>query len=62
MWQNGMAVGGQHHRHYYFIYLMESKSATNIYEVVLEFARTVGLPDWLISDAASEFVGKRTEV
>ena len=41
---------------------MESKSADNTYEAVLEFARSMGLPDWLISDGTSEFVGKRTEV
>lgn len=41
---------------------MESKSANNIYEAVLEFARSVGLADWLISDGKSEFVGKRTDV
>ena len=41
---------------------MESKSAGNIYEAVLEFARSVGLSDWLISDCKSEFVGKRTDV
>ena len=51
-----------YNRHYYFVYPMESKSADNIYEAVLEFARTIGLPDWLVSDGASEFVGKRTEV
>ena len=41
---------------------MESKSADNIYEAVLEFVRSMGLPDWLISDGTSKFVGKRTEV
>ena len=41
---------------------MESKSADNIYEAVLEFARSMGSPDWLISDGMSEFVGKRTEM
>ena len=41
---------------------MESKSADNIYEAVLEFARSMGSPDWLISDGTSELVGKRTEV
>ena len=51
-----------YNRHYYFVYPMESKSADNIYEAVLEFARTIGLLDWLVSDGASEFVGKRTEV
>ena len=41
---------------------MESKSADNIYEAVLEFSWSMGLPNWLISDGTSEFVGKRTEV
>ena len=51
-----------YNRHYYFIYPMESKSADNIEEAVLEFARSIGLPDWLVSDGAPEIAGKRTGV
>ena len=51
-----------HNWHYYFIHPLESKSAVNIYEAVIEFARSMGLPDWLISDGISEFVGKHNEV
>jgi len=41
---------------------MESKSADNIMEAILEFARSIGLPDWLVSDSAPEIVGKHTGV
>ena len=50
-----------YNRHY-FIHSMESKSADDIYEAVLECARSVGLLDWLNSDGASELMDKRTEL